>query len=522
MRTGPLSRSYPGAVTLVVSSLVPYLVLTAAVLPLSDTMAKSLGMSSSAMDVTMALSTAAYAVGTVLAVQFAVHLPARRMLVVYESVFLIASVLAAWSPVSGVFVGAFIVQGLCTSLMLIAAVPPLVTSWPAKKMPTTGAIMNLCIFGAVAVGPTVGAVEVAGHSWRPLFWAVAGIAALALIFAILTFEDAPPLDKSAPWDIVAVVLAVVGCAAAFFGAGRLQAAGTANLEAVLPLCAGAALIVALVVFEYRSPDPLMPVKAVASTVPVTGIFIALTTSAAAFGIMELALQALHHNSSPTDTGLFFLPEFFAAIAVAGLFGALFKTRYTPLLALGGLLMVVASAALLIEILPGSGPLMAAVAGMLGLGVAASVSPALFMAGFSLRSKLLQRVFAMIELMRGVTAFLVAPVLIFLAGILGSSKRSGMADSVWICLVIAAVGFVGGCALYLLGRPHLEAPDLESWQGDADEPAWSSPPLLAAARRSPGRRHRGGRSDLRRTGAEDQHGRHHENAARADRPAQGLT
>ena len=51
-------------------------------------------------------------------------------------------------------------------------------------------------------------------------------------------------------------------------------------------------------------------------------------------------------------------------------------------------------------LPGASPLIAGVAGMLGLGVAASVSPALFMAGFSLPSKLLQRVFALIELMRG--------------------------------------------------------------------------------------------------------------------------
>ena len=112
---------------LVVLSLVPYLALTAAVLPLSSTVAKGVGLSPAALDLTVALSTGAYALGTVLAVQFAVHLRARRMLILYELALVAASVLAAWAPTGSVFAAAFVTQGLCTSLLLIAAVPPLVT-----------------------------------------------------------------------------------------------------------------------------------------------------------------------------------------------------------------------------------------------------------------------------------------------------------------------------------------------------------------------------------------------------------
>jgi MFS family permease len=479
---GPLADSYPGAVAMVVFSLVPYLALTAGVFPLAHTIARSLAMSTSLMDVTIALSTGAYAVGTVLAVQFAVHLPARRMLVLYETLFAVSSILSASAPDSAVFVAAFIVQGLCTSLMLIAAVPPLVVRWPPKKMPVTGGIMNLCIFGAVAVGPTLGALQASGGgSWRPLFWGVAGVAVLALLFSLLTFEDAPPQDRDAPLDVVAVGLAVVGCGAAFFGAGELQGSMNAGLESVVPLVGGTALVIALVAYQYRLRRPLMPVKAASSSVPVTGIFIALMTSAAAFGIMVLMLEVLQKKSTPLDTALLFLPEFFAALIIAGVFGALFKTRYTPVLALGGLLMVVASAALMIFVLPGAGPAFAAVAGLLGLGVAASVSPALFLAGFSLPSRLLARVFALIELMRGVTAFLLAPILAFLAGILGPSRMAGTTDAVWICLGIAAAGFIGGSALYLSSRPRLVSPDIDSWNSEPDKPAWESPPLLAAVR-----------------------------------------
>ena len=82
-------------------------------------------------------------------------------------------------------------------------------------------IMNLCIFGAVALGPTHRRAPGGVHAWRPLFWIVAAIAAGALVLAVLTFDDAPPADPDAPRDLPAIALAAVGCVAAFFGASEL-------------------------------------------------------------------------------------------------------------------------------------------------------------------------------------------------------------------------------------------------------------------------------------------------------------
>lgn len=97
----PLTGSYPAAVALVVFSLVPFLLLTGAVLPLAPLISKSLHLSTATLDIAIGLSDAGYALGTVLAVQFAVHLPARRMLLGYVSAFLVAAVLAAWAPNGG-------------------------------------------------------------------------------------------------------------------------------------------------------------------------------------------------------------------------------------------------------------------------------------------------------------------------------------------------------------------------------------------------------------------------------------
>ena len=90
-RRGPLASSYAGAVALVICCLVPFLLLTGAVLPLLPLLSKDLGLSESMLTIVIGLSDGAYAFGTVLAVQFAVHLPARRMLLGYVSTFLLAT-----------------------------------------------------------------------------------------------------------------------------------------------------------------------------------------------------------------------------------------------------------------------------------------------------------------------------------------------------------------------------------------------------------------------------------------------
>jgi hypothetical protein len=183
----------------------------------------------------------------------------------------------------------------------------------------------------------------------------------------------------------------------------------------------------------------------------------------------------------------------AAVVTAVLFALLFRTRFTPVLAFGGVVMVAVAAALLTGLASGGSTLVAAGSGLIGLGVGASVSPALFITGFSLRSAQIQRVFAFLELLRGVTAFLVAPILLYLATAVGGSPAAGTLTAVWICLAIAAGGALAGVAVFVLGGERLQAPDLKTWN-DEGEPAWESTPLLGRLR---GRKHQ-----ARRDGSDD--------------------
>src|SRR6202167_2547571 len=221
MPQGPLAGRYSAVAAMVMFALIPYLALSAALDPLTPIIAKQLHTSLQMMSLSSGLGNAAYAVGTVLAVQFAQHLPQRRMMVIYAVLLVIGSVLAASAHDAQMVIVGHGMQGLCTSLLLIAAVPPLAIGYPANKLRDTAVIMNMCIFGAVALGPFVGGLQAEANAWRPLFWIIAAISVIALVLTLLTFDDAPPADPDSPRDLRAIALAAGGCLAAFFGASEL-------------------------------------------------------------------------------------------------------------------------------------------------------------------------------------------------------------------------------------------------------------------------------------------------------------
>jgi len=120
-------------------------------------------------------------------------------------------------------------------------------------------------------------------------------------------------------------------------------------------------------------------------------------------------------------------------------------------------------------------------GLTGIGLGATVAPALFVAGFSLPSANLQRVFAIVELMRAVAAFMVAPIFAhFAMTVVPGNLDSGTGIALWIGLGIAVGGAILGVTIYALSGARPQKPDLDAFlQGLA--PAWHSPPLLAGIR-----------------------------------------
>jgi hypothetical protein len=380
------------------------------------------------------------------------------------------------------YIAGHVLQGLTTSLMLIAAVPPLALGFGKARLRETAMIMNLCIFGAVALGPTIGGIQASANAWRPLFWIVAGIALVALLLTLLTFEDAPPMDRNAPRDGVAIGLAASGSVAAFYGASQLLTHPFLSASTFVPLIGGLALIVLLVVNQYRAKRPLLTIRSMlTSTMPVAGIVLALFAAAASVSATELTAAALATRYGPLRVGLLYLPEFGGAVLTAWLLGVVLTRRSIHYLPLVGMFFLAAGIAVFRMEIPPTQALTLVGSGLTGIGLGAAVAPALFVAGFSLPSANLQRVFAIVELFRAVAAFMIAPIFIHFAATVGGSPEAGTGIALWIGFGLAVSGAGLAVLLYVLGGARPQAPELDQFLAGS-APAWYSPPLLAAVRR----------------------------------------
>jgi MFS family permease len=468
---------------MVMFALIPYLALSAALGPLTPIISKQLHMSAQTMSLGTGLANAAYALGTVLAVQFALHLPQRRMLLGYAVLLVIGSILTAAATDAGMFIVGHIIQGLCTSLLLIAAVPPLAIGYPANKLRDTAVIMNICIFGAVALGPFVGGLQAESNAWRPLFWIVAAIALVALILAVLTFDDAPPANPDAPRDLRAIGLAAVGCVAAFFGASELTSHALLDAETIVPLLGGLGLIITLVVYQFRAKRPLLTVKTMlTSSIPVAGIVVALFAAAASVSATALTAGVLEARYSPVHIGLLYVPEAAGAVISAIALGQVIRKRAMHYLPLVGMAMLAAGIVVFRISVPSSQGMTLVGSGLTGIGLGATVAPALFVAGFSRPAANLQRVFAIVELFRAVAAFMIAPIFVHFAAATSGGLIPGTAISLWVGLGLALGGAIIGIVIYAVSGARPQTPDLDRFLAGPD-PAWKSPPLLAKVRRS---------------------------------------
>ena len=478
IRQGPLAGRYPAVAAMVMSALIPYLALSAALNPLTPIIAKQLHTSLQTMSLSAGLANAAYAVGTVLAVQLAQHLPQRRMMFAYAVLLVIGSVLTAAAQNAGMFIVGHVIQGLCTSLLLIAAVPPLALGYPRDKLRDTAVIMNLCIFGAVALGPFLGGLQAEANAWRPLFWIVAGISAVALLLVVLTFDDAPPANPDSPRDVKAIALATVGCVAAFFGASQLTTHRFLDPVAIVPMVGGLATIVVLVVYQYRAKRPLLTIRTMlTSSIPVAGITLALFAAAASVSATALTVEVLTGHYSPLRIGVLFLPEVGGAVITAIVLGLVLQRRAIHYLPLVGMIVLAAGIAVFRVEVPPSQALTLVGSSLTGIGLGATVAPALFVAGFSLAAANLQRVFAIVELLRAVAAFMVAPIFIYFASTISGNLDEGTAIMLLVGLGLAIAGAAAGVAIYGLSGARPQAPNLDRFlSGTA--PAWYSPPLLA--------------------------------------------
>ncbi len=257
---------------------------------------------------------------------------------------------------------------------------------------------------------------------------------------MLTFDDAPPANLDSPRDLPAIALATVGCVAAFFGAAQLTTHRFLDPVAIVPMVGGLATIVVLVVYQYRAKRPLLTIRTMmTSSIPVAGITLALFAAAASVSATALTVEVLTGHYSPLRIGVLFLPEVGGAVITAIVLGLVLQRRAIHYLPLVGMIVLAAGIAVFRVEVPPSQALTLVGSSLTGIGLGATVAPALFVAGFSLASANLQRVFAIVELLRAVAAFMLAPIFVYFASTISGSLDEGTGIMLLVGIGLAIAG-----------------------------------------------------------------------------------
>jgi MFS family permease len=120
--------------------------------------------------------------------------------------------------------------GLCPDLMMISALPPLITRFGVRRLPWSAGIVNLGLFGATTLGPLLGGAVAGSGSWRALLWVVTGLGAVGLVAAFLGYPVFDPVDTSLPVDVPALGLTASGAVLLFLSTSVVGATSLTSWE----------------------------------------------------------------------------------------------------------------------------------------------------------------------------------------------------------------------------------------------------------------------------------------------------
>jgi EmrB/QacA subfamily drug resistance transporter len=182
----------------------------------------------------------------------------RRMFLIGLATFTFASAAAALAPSTEALIAARAIQGTGAAIVtpltltLLADVFP-----PDKRGLAIGAWSGISGLG-VALGPLVGGAVVAGISWQWIFWinVPIGLALLPLAARRLAESHGPARSL----DVPGLALASAGLLGIVYGIVRGAELGWTSTTVLGSLLAGAALVAAFLVWEARTPQPMLPLR----------------------------------------------------------------------------------------------------------------------------------------------------------------------------------------------------------------------------------------------------------------------
>jgi EmrB/QacA subfamily drug resistance transporter len=287
---------------------------------------RDLGASIQSLEWTVNAYTLSYAVLLLTGAALGDRLGRKRMFMTGIALFTISSAAAALAPSIGLLIVARATQGAGAAIATPLTLTLLADAFPPDRRGVALGIWSGVSGIAVALGPLVGGAMVQIASWHWIFWINVPIGlALVPLAGLRLVESHGPAKQL---DLAGLGLGSAGLFGIVFGLIRSQSLGWSNLEVLVSLATGVALLVAFIVQERRAKSPMLPLEFFASRGFAVTNVVSLAMYFGMFGSVFFLSQFLQNvlGNSPLQAGVKLLVWTGATMVVAPLAGY-FSERY---------------------------------------------------------------------------------------------------------------------------------------------------------------------------------------------------
>jgi EmrB/QacA subfamily drug resistance transporter len=183
----------------------------------------------------------------------------RRVLLGALVIFTVASALCGLAQSLSELVIFRVLQGVGGGLMTPVGLAMLFRVFPPAERVRASSILVIPTAFAPALGPVLGGLLVTDVSWRWVFYVNVPIGVAAVLFGAV-FLDKHALAEPGRFDLVGFLLAACGLGFMMYGVSEGPLQGWGKASVISTVAAGAVLLVALVIFELRTSEPLVDLR----------------------------------------------------------------------------------------------------------------------------------------------------------------------------------------------------------------------------------------------------------------------
>ena len=279
----------------------------------------------------------------------------RRLFLASMILFTCGTALAAWGPNFPVLLAGRLVQAGGAGILMPLVMTVLMWTFPIDRRGTAMGVFGIVIAFAPAIGPTVAGIIIDQANWHIMFWIIAALCAVVIVFAGAVLERGGETNKDVTLDVVSVILSTLGFGGLLYGLSAIGSYGI-TADSVAGVVVG---VVALVFFfrrQLRMEQPMLQVRVLANRKFLIATIIVMLVQGAllAGGILIPIMLQSYMGMSATTSGIVLLPGAIVMGAMGPIAGRLFDKHGPRVLAVTGTGILALTTATFIFMGPGTG------------------------------------------------------------------------------------------------------------------------------------------------------------------------